>query len=489
MKRALKGASAMLALVSLSIACSSAPEEEERASSSEELSIAGTTLTANQAKWLGAIEAALAKVPGTPQERARRAAIVAWWSLKEGVLGMNNPYLHNLCTRGGGDVQIGHTEQCWSTWQVGISGIQVPNVTDTQVMNMAAQIYPGVSTTDILTKIATAAGISPSTITGTTGRVRSGWLLRDPAIGIALQWQFADDCVSSGPGWCYGFWPEAQAFASSLSRIQGVVNALEQRFLAAKPDAGGGTPLPGGTDLCVNANLGDGLYCATYFGAANDPKVLLDCRGKKTATKTTCPGSCERMPDGQNDRCGAATTGGSTGGSTGGALSAERAAMIDRAQQWVNVKMPYCGGVPGGTDWICGGTCIGRTQRADWDVYRSDCSGFVSWVWQLKYENGHRTWGFAPFNQEGAAFSQTISPNDLQPGDALNSATADRASQHIILFTGWADKANSMIKTMEEANCSDDLVVNTNRKMAVQGDGSVWVGGKQYWPIRKTGVQ
>jgi cell wall-associated NlpC family hydrolase len=446
--------------------------------SSENLTFAGATLTANQAKWLDAIGAAVSKLPGTPQERARHAAIVAWWALKEGVLGKSNPYLHNLCTRGGTDVTIGHTEQCASTWQVGISGIQVPNVTDDQVAKMTAQIYPGQSTTDVLTQIANAAGIAPSTITGTTGRVRSGWLLRDPAIGVALQWPFADDCLNGGPSWCYGSWSEAQAFASSLSRIQSVVSALEQRFsgsgaIGTSPDT------KPGADLCANANLGDGMYCATYFGAANDPKVLLDCRARRTATQTTCPGACERMPDGYNDRCGASQ-------STG--TSDARTAMMDRAQQWVNAKMPYCGAVPGGWDGICGVTCTGRARRSDWDVYRSDCSGFVSWVWQLKFEDGHRTWGFAPFNQEGAAFSEKISPNDLQPGDALNSTTNDIYSQHIILFAGWVDKANGMIKTLEEANCSADLVVNENRKMTVQGDGTVWVGGKQYWPIRKIGV-
>ena len=455
-------------------ACSTTPEEEETRESTEHLEVAGTTLTANQTKWLAEIEAAVPKLPGTPQERARRAAIVAWWALKEGVLGLGNPYLHNLCTRGGTDVTIGHQEACASTWQVGISGIQVPNVTDAQVANMAAQIYPGVSTNDVLTRIATAAGIAPSSLTGTTGRVRSGWLLRDPAIGIALQWPFADDCVSGGPSWCYGSWAEARAFASSTSRIQSVIGELEKRFASTSTSTSTSTS----GDLCTDANLGDGLYCATYFGGSNDPKVLLDCRGRRTASSTTCPGACERMPDGYNDRCGAATTSSST-----------RDAMIDRARQWANAKMPYCGAVPGGWDGICGVTCTGRPRRADWDAYRSDCSGFVSWVWQLKYEDGHRTWGFAPFNQEGPAFSERISPNDLLPGDALNSTTSDIYAQHIILFTGWADKANGMIATMEEANCSADLVVSTSRKMAIQGDGSVWVGGKQYWPIRKIGVR
>ena len=151
--------------------------------------------------------------------------------------------------------------------------------------------------------------------------------------------------------------------------------------------------------------------------------------------------------------------------------------------------MPYCGGVPGGSDAICGGICTGRTRKPEWDVYRSDCSGFISWVWQLKFDNGHRTWGFAPFNQEGAAFSERIAAKDLQPGDALNSSTADRQSQHIILFAGWVDRTNGIIKTREEANCTADLIVNDNRKMVINGDGSVSLGGVGFWPIRKMGVQ
>jgi hypothetical protein len=45
--------------------------------------------------------------------------------------------------------------------------------------------------------------------------------------------------------------------------------------------------------------------------------------------------------------------------------------------------MPYCGGVNGGTDYICGGTCYrsGAGNTAQWNVYRTDCSGLVSWAW------------------------------------------------------------------------------------------------------------
>lgn len=485
--RALR-ASAALALVAACAACSSTPDEATSESESD-LDVAGITLTAAQAKWVTHVEQeVVARLPGTAAERARHAAIVTWWAMKEGVLDVQpSPYRHNLCTQSGKDVRLGDLDVCYGpAWQVGLSGIQLPNVTDAQVTTMAQTIYPGVATTTLLGQIAQAAGIDPTSSTGksiaaSTGRLRSAWLLRDPAIGIALQWPFADDCAAGGPSWCYGTWPEAQAYASSLTRIQQVIGALEKRFLAAANGLAA-SPAGGSTaDLCAGANLGNGAYCAMYFDPKADPKLLLQCSGSTTVKTTTCASGCQRMPDGQNDVCAAAA-------GASGSLSPERAAMMDRAQQWVNAQMPYCGATPGGWDGICGVTCTGRARRSDWDRYRSDCSGYVSWVWQLAYQDGHRTWGFAPFNQEGAAFSEVIPATSLQPGDALNSATKDIYTQHIILFAGWVDKANGIVKTLEEANCSADLVVRNDRKMVVNGDGTVSLEGRAFWPIRKLGV-
>src|ERR1700712_2059865 len=55
--------------------------------------------------------------------------------------------------------------------------------------------------------------------------------------------------------------------------------------------------------------------------------------------------------------------------------------VMSRAQQWVDLQVPYCGGVNGGTDYVCGGTC--ERPHAAWDDFRTDCSGFVSWAWQI----------------------------------------------------------------------------------------------------------
>ncbi len=477
------------------VGCSSTPDDsyEPTTIAESELTVAGSTLTAAQAKWVLEVEKVVARLPGTQAERARRAAIVVWWALKEGVLDVQpSPYRHNLCTSTAGgvwkDVKLGDLDQCWGpAWQVGLSGIQVPNVTDWQVTNMASTIYPGVPLTTLLAQIATAAGIDPSSPTGkgivaSTGRLRSSWLLRDPAIGIALQWPFADDCYFGGPSWCYGSWAEAKRFASGLWRIQQVIADLEKRYLAAAaspPSAPAPSPAPE-SDPCNGATLGDGAYCATFFDTKADPNILYQCKGLATATKTICENGCKRMPDGSPDVCASAPP------------SSERAAMMDRAEQWVKAKMPYCGATPGNWDGICGKYCTERQTasllKPEWNKYRSDCSGFVSWVWQLSFQDGHRTWGFAPFNQEGPAFSEKIPASKLQPGDALNSVTTDIYQQHIILFGGWVDQANGIARTLEEANCSADLVDTPNRKLVVNSDGSVTVGSKAYWPIRKIGV-
>src|SRR5687768_14201580 len=111
----------ILASLSLSfvvVACG--PPEEETASSSEELTVAGTNLTAAQAKWVDYVGTnVVPRLPGTAAERARRAAIVVWWALKEGVLDVvPSPYRHNLCTQNGSDVRLNDLGICnGPAWQ------------------------------------------------------------------------------------------------------------------------------------------------------------------------------------------------------------------------------------------------------------------------------------------------------------------------------------------------------------------------------------
>lgn len=119
---------------------------------------------------------------------------------------------------------------------------------------------------------------------------------------------------------------------------------------------------------------------------------------------------------------------------------------LARAQQWIDAKMPYCGGPNGGHDLICGGTCerTGEAKNPAWDPYRSDCSGFVSWAWGLP-PPGHTTGTLAPFD---TSVSLVIDVDALEPGDALNN------DEHVMLFGGWVDKAAGKAHILEESTCN-----------------------------------
>lgn len=136
---------------------------------------------------------------------------------------------------------------------------------------------------------------------------------------------------------------------------------------------------------------------------------------------------------------------------------------LDRALQWVKIKMPYCGGTNHGTDWLCGGTCerSGVHATPQWDPYRTDCSGFVSWSWKLPAP-GRITTDFAPFYTDNTT---VIDVDDLRPGDALNNKT------HIILFGGWANSEHTKARLLEEYDCGQvavDRIRNISKSSKTQ---------------------
>lgn len=117
---------------------------------------------------------------------------------------------------------------------------------------------------------------------------------------------------------------------------------------------------------------------------------------------------------------------------------------IARAQLWVDAQVPYCQAAnhQPDNDSACASTCT-RPDVPDWDPYRSDCSGFVSWAWNLPAP-GRVTSTFAPFKMD---ITSVISASDLAAGDAVNN------SEHIMLFKAWVTPG--MTATfMEEPGCS-----------------------------------
>ena len=206
-------------------------------------------LTSAESNWIEYIWSnVVGRLRGSSDERARTAAIVTWWALKEGVLDVRpNPWRHNLCGAGG-DHPIGDLEVCppGSAWQVGMAGIQPNNVTLAQTEAVAREIYPGQDLSDVLRQIARDANVSNNdvveAIATSTDQLRKAWLLRDPAISFTLQRVFVDNgCVRGSYSWCYGGWDTARRFASSGARVKEVIGQLESYYRSAPSRSGSST--------------------------------------------------------------------------------------------------------------------------------------------------------------------------------------------------------------------------------------------------------
>ena len=149
---------------------------------------------------------------------------------------------------------------------------------------------------------------------------------------------------------------------------------------------------------------------------------------------------------------------------------------LSRARQWIDVRMPYCGGPNGGKDVICGGTCSrsGSAKSAEWDTYRSDCSGFVSWSWGLAAP-GQTTRTLAPYS---TTVSSLITVDDLEPGDALNG------SGHVMLFGGWADKAAGKALILQESRCGTTATEKISVFKTINATTLQISDGRNFRPIR-----
>ncbi|MDB4946543.1 MAG: hypothetical protein JWP97_6077 [Labilithrix sp.] len=157
------------------------------------------------------------------------------------------------------------------------------------------------------------------------------------------------------------------------------------------------------------------------------------------------------------------------------------ARTLARARQWIDVDMPYCGGPNGGHDVICGGTCVrnGGAKTDDWDDYRSDCSGFVSWSWGLA-PPGETTRTLAPYSTH---VSSLIAVDDLEPGDALNGAG------HVMLFGGWADKERGTAHILQESRCGTTASEKISTFTVVNETTLRISDGRLFRPIRYKGAK
>ncbi|WP_437751952.1 pre-peptidase C-terminal domain-containing protein [Sorangium sp. So ce1389] len=146
---------------------------------------------------------------------------------------------------------------------------------------------------------------------------------------------------------------------------------------------------------------------------------------------------------------------------------------ISRGWEWVDVQMPYCGGVNGGADLLCGGTCVRTGSAANplWDPYRSDCSGFVSWAWQLAAP------GLTTSTLPNA--STTITGSNLAPGDIL------LGNGHVVLFESWTDKAAGKARILHEPTCDTVAKAETVTLTASSSSSNVQLWGANYNAYRR----
>jgi hypothetical protein len=148
------------------------------------------------------------------------------------------------------------------------------------------------------------------------------------------------------------------------------------------------------------------------------------------------------------------------GSSSSGGI--QPSAVIARAMEWVNAKLQYCQSAnnePDPLDDSCSSVCH-RESNPEWDPYRSDCSGFVTWAWGLPASGGafdepgggYVTGDFAPYSSTSLTYA--IDGSSLQPGDALNKVTTDTWTDgHIVIFKQWVKEGQSAV-FMEEPGCS-----------------------------------
>ena len=160
-----------------------------------------------------------------------------------------------------------------------------------------------------------------------------------------------------------------------------------------------------------------------------------------------------------------------------------RSTAVSRATEWVDAKLHYCQSPheepdPDPACWAWEGSShrCRRESVAAWNAYRSDCSGLVSWAWELPAP-GRTTYGFAPFDE---AVTHVISASDLKPGDAVNNA------DHVMLFEKWVTHDREAV-FIEEPGCSssEPYAHRLTSRVSVSGS-SIYVDyeGRSFTAIR-----
>lgn len=195
------------------------------------LVVNGYRISTDEEKWVRWIAAnTMPRIAGTRTTRLVNASRATWWSLKEGVLEIDNVHPYSNCGRLMGPLEVCPAGQAW---QVGIAAVQVPNWSLSENEAVALQLYPGSTVQQILAHTANYSGYATGTsihtaIVNSTGSLRNSWLLRNHGVGFTqVTKDVAAECVSGTAYWCYGTgWLESQLYAPNKTAALRVIGEL-----------------------------------------------------------------------------------------------------------------------------------------------------------------------------------------------------------------------------------------------------------------------
>lgn len=262
--------------------------------------INGRKLTNNEKQNLKFIkENVLNKLEGESDAQATVAAESSWWSLREGVLNISQPevFKYSNCHFASGDQHIGPLESCSGIWQVGISGVQVPNFSDSKVESVAKARHSGQDIADILGALSDLGNFGDkNAVVNSTGILRRSLLMRDPATGITLvNENVRNECLSGSPKvWCIS---AGNPISKDRPAIDAAIAELKSYFLSTSSSGASGdstkpiqplnadstdiacpnqTPLLGQMDIYINGAKRKANLCSL----PNVPCSNEECAGR-----------------------------------------------------------------------------------------------------------------------------------------------------------------------------------------------------------------
>ncbi|MBI2588997.1 hypothetical protein HYW35_02215 [Candidatus Saccharibacteria bacterium] len=198
-------------------------------------SLGGQQLDATQTKWIKYIaENVVPNLGGSADANATMAANGTWWSLREGVLSLDNPIGYSNCGTGSGNTHINFTDVCppGYAWQVGLAAVQVPNPSASEVIAKAQELHPGSNLKDILGQVSTASGHPQGDpeydkAVNSSGDLQKSLLLRDSATGFFfVDKEVVNECLIPNPkSWCIG-----NSFSSNQQSIINIIAELKTYF-------------------------------------------------------------------------------------------------------------------------------------------------------------------------------------------------------------------------------------------------------------------